>query len=104
MIVELGEKLKQLRTEKHLRQDQVACLINVERSSISLWENDLRQPTYTALVKLATLYGVTTDYLLGCSNDRTIDVSGLTAAEVAMICDLVASMTLKNRKLEELRK
>lgn len=104
MIVELGEKLKQLRTEKHLRQDQVACLINVERSSISLWENDLRQPTYTALVKLAPLYGVTTDYLLGCSNDRTIDVSGLTAAEVAMICDLVASMTLKNRKLEELRK
>ena len=104
MIVELGEKLKQLRTEKHLRQDQVACLINVERSSISLWENDLRQPTYTALVKLATLYGVTTDYLLGCSNDRTIDVSGLTAAEVAMICDLVASMKLKNRKLEELRK
>lgn len=82
----------------------MACLINVERSSISLWENDLRQPTYTALVKLATLYGVTTDYLLGCSNDRTIDISGLTAAEVAMICDLVASMTLKNRKLEELRK
>jgi len=104
MIVELGEKLKQLRTEKHLRQDQVACLINVERSSISLWENDLRQPTYTALVKLATLYGVTTDYLLGCSNHRTVDISGLTAAEAAMISDLVASMTAKNKKLEELRK
>ena len=104
MIVELGEKLKQLRTEKHLRQDQVACLINVERSSISLWENDLRQPTYTALVKLATLYGVTTDYLLGCSNDRTVDISGLTAAEAAMISDLVASMTAKNKKMEELRK
>lgn len=104
MVVELGEKLKQLRTEKHLRQDQVACLINVERSSISLWENDLRQPTYTALVKLATLYGVTTDYLLGCSNDRTVDVSGLTAAEAAMISDLVASMTAKNKKMEELRK
>ena len=104
MIVELGEKLKQLRTEKHLRQDQVACLINVERSSISLWENDLRQPTYTALVKLAKLYGVTTDYLLGCSNDRTVDVSGLTAVEAAMISDLVASMTAKNKKLEELRK
>lgn len=104
MIVELGEKLKQLRTEKHLRQDQVACLINVERSSISLWENDLRQPTYTALVKLATLYGVTTDYLLGCSNQRTVDISGLTAAEAAMISDLVVSMTAKNKKLEELRK
>ena len=104
MIVDLGEKLKQLRTEKHLRQDQVACLINVERSSISLWENDLRQPTYTALVKLATLYGVTTDYLLGCSNQRTVDISGLTAAEAAMISDLVVSMTAKNKKLEELRK
>jgi len=100
MIVELGEKLKQLRTEKHLLQEQVACLINVERSTISLWEKDVRQPTYTALVKLANLYGVTTDYLLGCSNSRMIDISGLTATETAIISELVASMAAKNQKLE----
>ena len=103
MIVELGEKLRQLRTEKHLLQEQVACLINVERSTISLWENDVRQPTYTALVKLANLYGVTTDYLLGCSSSRMIDRSGLTAAEAAIISELVASMTAKNQKVEGLR-
>ena len=38
MIIELGEKLKALRTENHLRQDQVARLVNVEKSSISMYE------------------------------------------------------------------
>ena len=36
MIIELGEKLKALRIENHLRQDQVARLVNVEKSSISI--------------------------------------------------------------------
>jgi len=103
MVVELGEKLKGLREEHYLRQDQVARLIGVERSSVSLWENDMRQPSYSALVRLANLYGVTTDYLLGRVNDRLLDLSGLTATEAAMISQLVSSMTDKNRKLEELR-
>ena len=46
MIIELGEKLKALRIENHLRQDQVARLVNVEKSSISMYETGVRQPSY----------------------------------------------------------
>lgn len=104
MVIELGDRLKALRLENHLRQDQVACLVGVERSSVSLWENDMRQPSYSTLIRLANLYGVTTDYLLGRRNDRQLDLSGLTTAEATMINQLVASMTDKNRKLEELKR
>lgn len=103
MIYEIGERLKQLRLEKHLRQDQVARLVNVEKSSISMYENGLRQPSYQTLVRLATVFNVSTDYLLGRTNDRPLDLSGLTAAEVALITELVASMTAKNKILEELQ-
>lgn len=103
MIENFANRLKQLRTDKHLRQDQVAALIGVNKSAISAYENDLRQPSYAILVRLATLYRVSTDYLLGCANERTIDISGLTSAEAALISEMVASMTAKNRKLEELR-
>ncbi len=103
MIIELGDRLRKLRMENHLRQDQVARLVGVERSSVSLWEGNLRQPSYTTLVRLANLYGVTTDYLLGRVDDRLLDLSGLTSIEVALVAQLVADMTAKNKKLEELR-
>lgn len=104
MIVELGERLKTLRIENHLRQDQVARLVNVDKSSISLYETGMRQPSYTTLVRLADVFNVSTDYLLGRKNSSPLDLSGLTAAEATMINQLVTAMTEKNKKLEELKR
>lgn len=102
MIETLGSRLRQLREEKRLQQDQVAALIGVKKSTISLYENDLRQPPYDTLVRLATLYRVSTDYLLGCASNHTIDVSGLTFEEVSVINQLVTMMTSKNLHMEEM--
>lgn len=101
MVVDLSVRLRQLRQDKHLRQDQVAYLVGVSKGAVSAYENDIRQPSYDVLIRLANLYRVSTDYLLGHTDDRTIDVSGLTTQEIALISDLVASMTSKNQKLED---
>jgi len=103
MIANLAERLKQLRLEKDLRQDQLAKLVHVEKSSISMYENDVRQPSYEVLLRYADIFGVSADYLLGRTTDRSLDLSGLTTAEIAMISKLVDSMAAKNRRLEELR-
>lgn len=100
-MILIGEKLKQLRQENGLRQEQVARLVGADRSSISAWENDTRQPSYQALVRLAEVYNVSTDFLLGRTGGRPLDLSGLTTAEATMISELVASMTAKNKKWEE---
>lgn len=102
MIVDLSVRLRQLRLDKRLRQDQVARLVGVSKGAISAYETDIRQPSYDVLIRLANLYRVSTDYLLGRTDDRTLDISGLTASEAAMISELVASMTAKNQKMEEL--
>lgn len=102
MIETFATKLRQLRIAKHLRQDQVAALIGVNKSAISAYENELRQPSYAILVRLASLYRVSTDYLLGCTHGQTIDISGLSESEAAIISELVTSMTAKNQKLEDL--
>ena len=104
MIAKLSERLKQLRLEKDLRQDQLAKLVHVEKSSISMYENDVRQPSYDVLIRYADIFGVSVDYLLGRTTDRSLDLSGLTAADIALISKLVDSMAAKNRKLEETRK
>ncbi|MDY3013997.1 MAG: helix-turn-helix transcriptional regulator [Evtepia sp.] len=104
MIAKLAQRLKQLRLEKDLRQDQLAKLVHVEKSSISMYENDVRQPSYEVLIRYAEVFNVSVDYLLGRTNDRSLDLSGLTAAEIAIISELVDSMTAKNRIMEELKR
>ncbi|GAA6385781.1 hypothetical protein I310019A7_17720 [Lawsonibacter asaccharolyticus] len=104
MIIDLAPRLRQLRLEKHLRQDQVAALIGIDKSTVSAYENDLRQPSCEILVRFANLYRVSVDFLLGRNEDQTLDVSGLTGAEIALVRNLVASMSTKNRKMEELRR
>lgn len=59
-----GEKLKALRQEQNLTQEQVAKKTGV---SISFWENDVNEPKASYIKILAQTFDVTTDYLL--SND-----------------------------------
>lgn len=101
MVIDLSVRLRQLRLDKRLRQDQVARLIGVSKGAVSAYENDIRQPSYDVLIRLANLYRVSTDYLLGRTDDRTLDISGLSAHEAAMISELVSSMTAKNQRMEE---
>ena len=100
MIIDLSVRLRQLRLDKRLRQDQV---VGVSKGAISAYETDIRQPSYDVLIRLANLYRVSTDYLLGRQDVRMLDISGLTTAEAAAISNLVASMTAKNQKLEDMQ-
>lgn len=96
MIPTFASRLKQLRLNKNLRQEQVANLIGVNKSAISTYENNTRQPSFEILVRLATLYRVSTDYLLGRTDSRSLDLSGLTDEEAAAVSEIVAIMTQKN--------
>ena len=58
------EVLKELRIEKGLTRQQLASLIFVNVRTISYWELGQRECNLDQLIKLAKLFGVTTDYLL----------------------------------------
>lgn len=102
MIPTFDSRLKQLRLNKNLRQEQVANLIGVNKSAISTYENNTRQPSFEILVRLATLYRVCTDYLLGRTDCRSLDLSGLTDEEAVAVSEIVAIMTQNNERLNEL--
>ena len=63
-------RIKQLRTERKLRQADVARLLNVTPEAYSMWENGVRQMSLPNLVALANFYGVTLEYLVGVSSER----------------------------------
>lgn len=58
-------RLKELRTEKKLSMKQLAEKINATDGAVSNWENDVNEPKISYLVKLAKVFGVSADYLLG---------------------------------------
>lgn len=51
-------RLAELRQAKGLTQDYVAQMIDVGRTSVSLWETGQRNPTLENLFALASLFGV----------------------------------------------
>ena len=67
-----GLRLRALRNEKKLTQDELGKLLNVSGKTIGTWERDSRQPNIEAINKLASIFDVTTDYLLGNSNEKQV--------------------------------
>ena len=65
-----GLRLRALRNEKKLTQDELGKLLNVSGKTIGTWERDSRQPNIKVINKLASIFDVTTDYLLGNSNEK----------------------------------
>ncbi len=61
----LGMRLKALRKEKGLSQVELARLIGVGKSIVSLYEKDVSEPTSSKIIAICKCFDVTSDYLLG---------------------------------------
>ena len=88
----LGEQIKKLRINKNLSQVDLAKKLNVTKQSVSNWENENIMPSIDMLVKIAELFGVTTDYLLGLSEKHTLNTEKLTELQIAHIQTIINDM------------
>lgn len=61
----LGKRIKSLRKEKGLTQEELGKLINVTKVSICCYERETRFPTLETLLALADVFKVDIGYLLG---------------------------------------
>ena len=62
---QFADKLIELRKEKHISQADLAKMIGSSCSIICYWETNRSEPTAPYLVKIADIFGVSVDYLLG---------------------------------------
>lgn len=65
-------KFKELRQAANLTQQKVADALNVDRSTVSYWENESALPRAEQLPKLADLFGCTIDELYGREADTAV--------------------------------
>lgn len=70
-MVTFAERLKQLRNETGVTMEDLAEEIGTTKSTISRYENNKREPKKHFIEKTADYFGVSTDYLLGLTNNRS---------------------------------
>ena len=66
-----SNRLISLRKERGLTQEDMAKVIQKKRSTVSGYETEGKEPDLETVCLLAGYFGVTTDYLLGYSENRT---------------------------------
>lgn len=62
-------RLKELRQERGLNQQELALKINTTQRNISNWENGNSEPDIQMILKMSRFFGVTVDYFIGCCEE-----------------------------------
>ena len=88
-MVDFGSKLKDMRINKHLSQEQLAKRIGITKSMVSAYETSMRMPSYEVLIKIALFFNVSLDYLLGLKEYDFLNVSGLSERQKAILADII---------------
>jgi len=95
-MVDFGNTLKELRYKAGLTQKQLADKLWLSKATVSYYEQSVRYPSPEVLIKIATIFHVSTDYLLGIEKKKqTLDVTDMTDEDVQF---LESAITLLRRK------
>lgn len=84
----IAERIKMLRENLNISQQELAKKLSVTRASVSAWEMGISTPSTVCLVELSRIFNVSIDYLLGLEKHLTIDVTGLTTEQIRILTDL----------------
>ena len=91
-MINFGNKLKLLRLQDNMTQEQLAQKLNLTKWVISAYETGLRLPSYDVLIRIAKIFNVSTDYLLGLEHKQEVDLSGLSQEEINALLNLIKAM------------
>ena len=67
-------RIKKLREEFHMTQQELADKLNGAKSTIAMYENETRKPSMEVLLKLSEIFNCSIDYLLGKSDIKNPDL------------------------------
>lgn len=85
----VADRIKLLREEQGYTQAALAKILGVTRSCVNAWEMGISVPSTQYIVELAGLFKVSTDYLLGVESTVSVNVSGLTQADIALLNTII---------------
>jgi transcriptional regulator with XRE-family HTH domain len=103
-LLNFGITLKELRTKSHMTQKQLAEQMGVTKSVVCYYEQQERYPSPEVLIKLSSIFHVSTDYLLGIDKKEYVDISGLEPSDIVMVTELIQHLRAKNQTINKAQK
>lgn len=84
-MYDLGYRIKSIRTQRGMAQNELAKRINKSKSAVSGYESDAQVPPLEVLVSIASVLNVSLDYLVGFEMEEPISVANLTDQQKKII-------------------
>ena len=94
----LGENIKRLRKQKGISQEELAIRLHVVRQTVSKWERDLSVPDAELLQRMADIFEVGTDAILGGTVPPEPDRNEL-AEQLSRINEQLAIRNRRSRRI-----
>lgn len=107
-----GKILKSLRTRKGMTQSELGEKLNISKVSISKYENGNQFPDTDTLQKIADVFSVSTDYLLGRESEKYNipenlafdNLAGLTEEDLNKVNDYIAIIKRHREEIDKIEK
>ena len=94
----IADKIKDLREIRGMTQAALAKKLGITRSGVNAWEMGISVPSTQYIVALASVFDVSTDYLLGVNGTATLSIKGLTDKDVLLVSELIEHLKTKNNE------
>lgn len=85
----IAERIKELREEKAWTQTELAKILGVTRSCVNAWEMGISVPSTQYVVEIASLFHISTDFLLGVEATASVSVEGLSDEDIQLVHTII---------------
>lgn len=82
-------RIRELRELQNLSQAELGKKLGITRSSVNAWEMGINLPSTHYLIELSRIFRVSTDYILGLTQNDTLILDGLNEEEKSILQSLV---------------
>lgn len=101
-MFDFGLRIKELREQYKMSQEQLGRRIDRSKSVISSYENNIKIPPLDILTKIAVIFNVSLDYLVGIDKTEMVSIDGLTALQKELLQTIVFEFKDKSKTAEGL--
>lgn len=84
-MYDLGYRIKEIRTQRGMAQNELAKRINKSKSAVCGYESEAQVPPLEVLVSIASILNVSLDYLVGFEMEEPISLANLTNQQKKII-------------------
>ena len=99
-MFDFGLRIKELREQYKMSQEQLGRRIDRSKSVISSYENNIKIPPLDILTKIAVIFNVSLDYLVGIDKTEMVSIDGLTAQQKELLQTIVFEFIDKSKTAE----